>query len=402
MKFLLSLLTSFSFFLTFSQEQIPANEPGSTDYLHEDVAVINSGNQAGDFLIFLPDLPRKDSANVIFYFHGLSQSNPGTVSRWIEHTVRKGNIFVFARYHGNNWFIGPQKMLDNGAQSIQNVLNYFEEHPEITQPILEKSGIMGHSFGATMAANYAVNYDYYGFPKPKFVMPVQPGNFPVLSLGDYSDLDSDIKMLTIVGNSDIFVGAQEGKRIFNKGPRHEFNNLVVLNKDQRGNPVITGGHEAPLMLSNNQNLYTNDMSLSIFGAFLITRKSNADNYCFWKLSEAVINCAFENEDCHFAFGNTPEQRYMGTFNNGTLIKELTVLTHDPERKSLESSNNSIKVYPNPFLEYVLINKGDNDPILSLDVIDINGQKVYSSSGIESHSITLSREIFPKPGIYFIN
>jgi hypothetical protein len=59
-----------------------------------------------------------------------------------------------------------------------------------------------------------------------------------------------------------------------------------------------------------------------------------------------MGCAFDATWCEFALGNTPEQRFLGTWSDGVLVTEAIVtddpgqlmdarrkgnLTHDPVR-----------------------------------------------------------------------
>ena len=41
-----------------------------------------------------------------------------------------------------------------------------------------------------------------------------------------------------------------------------------------------------------------------------------------------MTCSFANEDCEFALGNTPEQRFMGTWSDGVPVAE-PIITDDP-------------------------------------------------------------------------
>jgi hypothetical protein len=56
------------------------------------------------------------------------------------------------------------------------------------------------------------------------------------------------------------------------------------------------------------------------GAFL----DALDWYGTWKLLDALIACAFEGEWCEYAFGNTPEVRFMGTWSDGVPVAEAVV------------------------------------------------------------------------------
>ena len=41
-----------------------------------------------------------------------------------------------------------------------------------------------------------------------------------------------------------------------------------------------------------------------------------------------MSCSFANQDCQVAFGNTPQQRFIGTWSDGVPVAEAQV-TKDP-------------------------------------------------------------------------
>ena len=53
-----------------------------------------------------------------------------------------------------------------------------------------------------------------------------------------------------------------------------------------------------------------------------------DWYGTWKWLDGLMGCAFEGEWCDHALGNTPEQRFMGTWSDGVPVTEA-VVTDDP-------------------------------------------------------------------------
>ena len=44
-----------------------------------------------------------------------------------------------------------------------------------------------------------------------------------------------------------------------------------------------------------------------------------DWYGTWKWLDALMGCAFDGEWCESALGNTPEQRFMGTWSDGVPV-----------------------------------------------------------------------------------
>ena len=49
---------------------------------------------------------------------------------------------------------------------------------------------------------------------------------------------------------------------------------------------------------------------------------------FGKLMDALMDCVREGENCNIAFGDTPEQRSLGRWSDGTAVREMEVF--EPE------------------------------------------------------------------------
>jgi hypothetical protein len=47
-----------------------------------------------------------------------------------------------------------------------------------------------------------------------------------------------------------------------------------------------------------------------------------DWYGTWKLTDALMACAFAGDWCDYALGDTPEQRFMGAWSDGVPVQEL--------------------------------------------------------------------------------
>jgi hypothetical protein len=142
----------------------------------------------------------------------------------------------------------------------------------------------------------------------------------------YGAMPADTKLLVLVGSRDIVVGSHFAGRLWRdtKIPA-PFKNQVTHHPDLHNLfAPISAGHDEPLSL---QEQYDNDTFTILIGIALpLTRTNAVDFYCYWKLSEALLNCAFENQNCGTAFGNTPEQRFMGAWGDGRPVRELQVKT----------------------------------------------------------------------------
>ena len=53
-----------------------------------------------------------------------------------------------------------------------------------------------------------------------------------------------------------------------------------------------------------------------------------DYFGLWKLFDGLCDAAFSGKNRQFALGNTPQQRFMGKWSDGTPVKEL-VITDKP-------------------------------------------------------------------------
>ena len=52
-----------------------------------------------------------------------------------------------------------------------------------------------------------------------------------------------------------------------------------------------------------------------------------DYYGYWKLFDGLYGAAFYGVNREFALGNTPQQRFMGKWSDGTPVKELEILPY---------------------------------------------------------------------------
>ncbi|HAD13241.1 MAG TPA: hypothetical protein DCF33_12490, partial [Saprospirales bacterium] len=57
---------------------------------------------------------------------------------------------------------------------------------------------------------------------------------------------------------------------------------------------------------------------------MTSRLNEVDFHCYWKLGDALINYSRKGIQKEYAFGNTPEQRFMGRWPDGHPIRELDV------------------------------------------------------------------------------
>ena len=148
-----------------------------------------------------------------------------------------------------------------------------------------------------------------GLPIPKAIMPVQP----FLPFGDTADLNTITNasyMLVIVGANDTVVYNQSAVTIFYNTTTIPFSqkDYIIQISDTYGYPILSADHGAPACAYNNSFLPTDGM----------------DYFSTWKLFDALTDYTFYGINKEYCFDNTPEQRYMGIWSDGTPVAELMV------------------------------------------------------------------------------
>lgn len=369
------------FFIAFSSTaQAPPLQPGAgpggSDYSHNGVIFsdFTSWLSGDGYWLFEPNQPKPDSADVIVFNHGYGVFNPGPYGQWIEHLVRKGNIVIFPKYQLNDASL-PSGYTPNAITGISDAFNELNTNPNRVKPRMEHFAIIGHSFGGVITANLVTEYATYGTPKPQCFMLCQPGTggFDSGRITSYSGMDTDYNALIVVGDDDIVVGDAFGREIMDSTlipTTHK--NYIIHYEDNHGSPVLEATHNEPLCKNNDYDGGT--VSTVITGGYVASNQDAVDYYCYWKLADALLNCTFYGTDCNYAFGDTPEQRYMGEWSDGTPVTELLV---EPNNL-LNISHNvlNFSIYPNPASDFIQI-ASDTETNGIIEIYDTQGRLVLT-------------------------
>ncbi|UCD14268.1 MAG: prolyl oligopeptidase family serine peptidase [Thermoplasmatales archaeon] len=285
----------------------PLAGPGGSNYSHNEVIESSYGRGAKKYWIFEPAEPKPETAPLVVFNHGWSAMHPRFYRAWIDHIVKRGNIVVYPRYQ-RGFVIGFKFFSSNAVNAVKNAIKELENGGHVA-PDLEKFAITGHSLGGGITANMAARAEEEGLPIPKAIMPVQPA-LVYDKNADLSKTSNETLMLVIVGEDDTVVGNQSGRTIFLNTEQIPLfkKDFVIQVTDNYGYPGIVADHFAPTCETNNSFLSVDAM----------------DYYCTWKLFDALTDYAFYGINAEYCLGNTPKQRYMGEWSDGSLVKELIV------------------------------------------------------------------------------
>lgn len=346
----------------------PTSGPGSSEHRHGEVTKSVYGTGDDEYWLFEPSSPLPHSAPLIVFNHGWTATNPAFYGAWIEHLVRRGNIVVYPRYQAD-LRTPTRKFTPSAIAAVKTAIQELQQGNHV-KPELDKFAIVGHSAGGQVCANMAALALSSGLPYPRAVCAVQPGKSwsrskrIAIPLADLSQIPEGTLLLAVVGDQDRVVRDIDAKRIIRESSRvpAKNKNLVVAVSDPHGEPDIRATHFAPLAIDlaydSGERRQKRRQSGRREGGFLRTlikrrlqsrlndvqgedaqealpefnleqmeepSKNALDYYGFWKLFDGLCDAAFYGLNREYALGNTPQQRFMGIWSDGTLVKEMMVI-----------------------------------------------------------------------------
>lgn len=286
----------------------PTSGPGGSNYSHSSVKKTSYGWGVQQYWIFEPQNPIPETAPLIIFNHGWCAVYPFFYQSWINHIVKRGNIVIYPRYQFS-FAMGFRYFCQNAINAVKKAIVELQTGSHV-KPDLNKVAIVGHSLGGGITANMAALAEQEGLPIPKAIMPVQPAIAFSIKPVDFSIISSDTLMLVIVGENDTVVGNASGKTIFYEADAISSSNkdFVIQISDYYGYPPLVADHVAPAAPRKPFDSMVDAM----------------DYYSTWKLFDALTDFAFYGNNSEYCFGNTPEQRFMGLWSDGTPVRELIV------------------------------------------------------------------------------
>jgi acetyl esterase/lipase len=300
-----------------SQPLQPSQGPGSSDYFHDDVQVSKHGKGARQYWIFTPSDPVPEAAPVIVFLHGWASMEPQAYSAWIRHLVRRGNIVIYPRYQEGFGTL-PNSFVDHAVSAIHDATARLVSAGTI-RPQLDRLAFVGHSMGAIMSANIAQNAGRYDLPAPRCLFLAEPAFEPILSRYDQIPLDT---LLVVVVGSDVKRDAA-AQRILTGTTRipSSNKNYVALASDLHGSPPLISDHFAPCAADE----VIQSTSKSLRNEWHGRTRDALDYFGYWKICDGLLDAAFHGVHREFAFGDTPEVRFMGKWSDGIPVEPAIVL-----------------------------------------------------------------------------
>jgi acetyl esterase/lipase len=271
-----------------------------------------------EYWLFVPTdpLPKASRAGepfpVVIFVPGSGTMDADVYLAWIEHLVQRGAVVLYSLYQnaGDSETEYRQALLDDVGSGLEAL------EREGVQVDLTRVAVVGHSLGGVLAVDYAASAGATALPVPTAVMSVVPGCLTeevACLVADPSVIPATTRVLLVTAADDFDPTVPRAvERIWAglEGLPLENRDLVRLVTDDHGRPALLAVH------------------LQAFADHESNPPDAYDWYGTWKWLDALMGCAFDGQWCEVALGNTPEQRFMGTWSDGVPVTEA-VVTDDP-------------------------------------------------------------------------
>jgi pimeloyl-ACP methyl ester carboxylesterase len=297
----------------------PGEGPGGSDYRYEEVFMTDSAREAGGFWLFEPKGAHRDTAGLVVFFPGFGCYNPMIYGQWVRHLVLKGHIVVMPRYQDGLLRPRSKDFFQTAASGIRRALAHLKQNSEV--PIFyDRPVLIGHSYGATLAAQCAMEWETCGLQVPAGLMACQMGVnlFRGGRIRDWNGFPDSLQILIVEGKGDLFVGGRSSKRLHRAAPQAGRCERLLLRPDRHGSPSIRSGHRschAPYPAFDN-----GVRTFSAWYALHRVRTDAADFFGYWKWSEALIDCSLMGVHCEWAFGGTETQLSLGRWSDSIPVR----------------------------------------------------------------------------------
>lgn len=313
-----------------SQPAQPASGPGGSAYTYGSVLANHYGPtpdgsvDVTGYWLFEPANPTTPSdaspVPLILFFHASYGTDPAHYRAWIDHLVRRGAVVVYPDF---------QPLPDELAQICPSSCSEAD-HPTLPPALTAiraalvelkngnhvavdstKLGVAGHSLGAMLAAKYAAIAGAEDLPVASALFLMMPGCECDFA-NEVATIPATTRVIVLVNKVDDMVPEDFALTIWSTMAAVPLDqrDYVRLVSDLHGQPPLKATHPLP----------TTDGSWDQLDAY--------DWYGTWKFFDGLLSCSFTGTDCQYALGNTPEQRFMGLWSDGTPVVEPEI-TKDP-------------------------------------------------------------------------
>lgn len=300
----------------------PATGPGGSEARFGGMTTIAQPPDTvfADYWLFVPTDPLPETTGagepfpLVIFLHGSGALDAEPYLAWIEHLVLRGAVVLYPLYSATG--CSEAECVQAVQDDVRGGLERLEREGVAVD--VTRVAAVGHSLGGGLAMGYAASAAAAGLPVPIALMGVVPHcvTEEATCVGaDPRAIPAATRVLLVTESDDLDPDGQRAVEVIWAGlegvPR-EHRDVVHLVTDTHGSPGLLATHRQALA----DHAFESPDVLDWYGT--------------WKWLDALMGCAFDGEWCEVALGNTPEQRFMGTWSDGTPVAEA-IVTDDPSQ-----------------------------------------------------------------------
>ncbi len=315
----------------------PSGGPGGSATPFGGVRTILLGSGYNAYELLLPADPAPPSAPFVVVMHGYYEfAGYGGNGAIAAHVARQGNVVVYPRWQTNvaTPCPGPfdiEPCITSAVGAVESAIAYLRAHPSEVQPRLDQTSYFGFSFGGIITADMLSRYRSLGLPRPRAVFLDDPhdgglsGNTEPALGSSLSGIPPSARLVCHSGGDGVIsqnnaaglsLADASCNAVFPKigqiPPSHK--SLVLTSTDHHGTPGLSSGH-----------------GVCAGGSGSVFPIDTSDWGFCWRSFDALRACALFGADCAFALGDTPQNRFIGTWSDGVPLIGLKIASRAPIR-----------------------------------------------------------------------
>ncbi|MFM9107088.1 MAG: alpha/beta hydrolase family protein [Chloroflexota bacterium] len=307
-----------------AQPAQPLAGPGGRSAPYAGVRAERVGEPPRGYWLFSPEEaagPEPGTLRVVLFLHGYTAIDPAAYRGWIDHIVRRGSVVIYPDYQTADPFAVPwAEMLPNAVAATRNALASLgtgSDSGQVAPVDISRMAVVGHSLGGVLAVSLASVARQARLPEIPLLLVVQPGgcegcgdapNSAGVAMPDLSRIPDETRLLLMVGEDDGVV-ADRAARVIWEWTAHIPSGLrdaIVFPTDRHGAPALKADHSLP---------QTGPVG-GVEDAF--------DWFGPWKMYDLLADCVFAGSGCEEAMNGSPAQRHMGSWSDGTPVRQPLV------------------------------------------------------------------------------
>jgi hypothetical protein len=324
-----------------TQPAQPTSGPGSSATPYSEVRVFSGGKGADAWYVFEPVTPTTTTLPLAVVTHGYGEYSGNRMNGAIaRHTALMGNVVIYTRWQTSlvTPCPGPfaiKGCIDAEVHGIRGALAAIKAAPTVHDQVdLTRASYFGFSFGGIITADIANRWEALGLPKPQAIWLDDPHDGGFTWQKEYA-LDHSLRGIPSTTKVVCHVGAEGvttkstsyscGAVFPRLGHIPAANKSLVMSfPDDHGTPALSSKHGvcAGPAAGGTATVSGNTWSVDAYDW----------GFC-WRSFDAMRDCAYAGANCQYALGDTPENRYMGTWSDGTPMIGLKIQGAAPIKRT---------------------------------------------------------------------